>query len=343
MTIATTDLKAFYATDMSNGSTSGGRISFNQITSGALQNVFPHGFRAARLTGNLANPDHRKIFLRNCNDADETGFEPLAYLFRPNPSEAWCYKIIGTQRSTRADLTGAEDRYGSGLLATSVAIGATVLVVNVKHTDLASCFAVGRPIRITDKLLPTSISGTEEEFTPTDVSSSGTQVTITIPSPGVANAYPAGGSTDYATGCVVFSVYYPADDLACTVSAWTESTGTVYNETSYPVIGDNIGAAEQTWTVTRLSDIQYSCVGDTIGSVGTGATGTDFAPVNPANNKPYFTLRAAGWTTTLPTGYTMSFQTHPPAIPVHEFRCIPPSCPSLAGDGITLCLEIETA
>jgi hypothetical protein len=295
------------------------------------------------MNGNLADPDHRKIFFRNCNDADETGYAPLSYLFRPNPSQAWCYAVIGTQRSTRADLTGAEDRYGSGLLATDVAIGATVLVVNVKHADLVSCFAVGRPIRISNKLLPTSVSGTEEEFIPTVVSSSGTQVTITIPSPGVANAYTAGGATDYATGCVVFSVYYPPADLACTVDNWTESTGTVYNESTYPVVCDNLGTAEQTWTIIRLSDTQFSCVGDTIGSVGTGARGTDFAPVNPANNKPFFTLRAAGWTGNLPSGYSLSFQTHPPVIPIHEIRCIPAGCTSLAGDSITLCLEIESA
>ena len=66
MTISASELKAFYAEDMSNSSTSGGRITFNQITSGAQQCTFPHAFRAVRTTGNLANPDHRKVFFRNC-------------------------------------------------------------------------------------------------------------------------------------------------------------------------------------------------------------------------------------------------------------------------------------
>lgn len=343
MTIAAADLKAYYATDMSNGSTSGGRISFNPITSAALQNVFPHAFRSTRLAGNLADPDHRKIFFRNDNDADETGFAPLQYLFRPNPSQAWCYKVIGTQRSTRADLTGSEARYGAGLLATTVVAGATVVVVNVKHADLTSCFAVGRPVRITNKLLPSSTSGTEEEHIPSAVSVTGLQVTLTIPSPGLANGYTAGAATDYLTGTTVFSVYYPAAaELKCTVDNWSESTGTVYDEAANPVVCDNIGTAEQTWTITRLSDTQFDCSGDTVGSVGTGSTTTDFAPVNPANSKPWFTLAAAGWLTAIPVGYTLVFQTHPPAIPTHEFRCIPPACASMAGDGITLCLEIET-
>lgn len=343
MTISASELKAFYATDMSNGSTSGGRITFNQITSGALQCVFPHAFRAVRATGNLADPDHRKIFFRNCNDADETGYAPLQYLFRPNASQAWCYKVIGTQRSTRDDLTGSEARYGAGLLAASVSVRATVLVVNVKHADLTSCFAVGRPIRIASKLLPSSTTGVEEEFVPTAVSVSGLQVTITIPSPGVANAYTAGAATDYSTGCVVFSVYYLASgELECTVDNWVESTGTVYDEGNYPVIGDNLGTAEQTWTIARLSDTQFSCTGDTIGSLATGSTAADYAPLNPANSKPYFTLESAGWLSAIPTGYTLVFQTHPPAIPTHEFRCIPPACGQMTGDSITLCLEVET-
>jgi hypothetical protein len=349
MPISASDLKAFYAADMSNGSTSGGRITFNQITSGALQCTFPHAFRAVRTTGNLANPDHRKLFFRNCNDADETGFAPLQYLFRPNPSQAWCYKVIGTQRSTRADLTGSEARYGAGLLAASVGVGATVLIVSVKHADLTSCFAVGRPIRIASKLLPSSTTGVEEEFVPTAVTVSDLQVTITIPSPGVANPYTAGASTDYTTGCVVFSVYYPASgELECVIDNWSESTGTVYDEAEHPVICDNIGTAEQTWTIARLSDTQFSCTGDTIGALPTGSTSSDYAPVHPAtpitpaSGKPFFTLEAAGWLTTIPVGYTLVFQTHPPAIPTHEFRCIPPACGPMAGDGITLCIEVET-
>lgn len=344
MTIATADLKAFYASDMSNGSTSGGRITFDQITSGALQNVFPHVFRSTRLAGNIADPDHRKIFWRNCNDADEAGYNPVAYLFRPNPSEAWCYKVIGTQRSTRSDLTGSEDKYGSGLLATSVSIGDTVLVVNVKHADLTGCFATGRPIRITSKLLPSSTSGTEEEFTPSNVSVSGTQVTITIPSPGVANAYTAGGSTDYTTGVVVFSVYYPtATELECTVDNWVEtSSAGTYDETNYPVVGDNIGTAEQTWTLTMLTATTYSVVGDTVGNVDTGNITTDFAPTNSEVSKPYFTLEATGFGGTWASGDTIVFQTHPPAIPIHEIRTIPAACGSMAGDGITSCLEVET-
>jgi hypothetical protein len=342
MTILASELKTFYAQDMSDSPASGGRIGFNAIASGALQNVFPHAFRSVRQAGNLDNPDHRKIFWRNCAATGETGFAPGQYLFRPGPSGAWCYQVIGTQRSTRADLTGSEPRYGAGLLAATVAAGATVLVVTVKHADLTACFAVGRPVRIADKLLPSSAQGHEEELVPSAVAIAGTQVTLTLPAPGLANAYTAGAATDYLAGPVVFSVHYPPADLRCTVSDWSETTATVYDEDNHPVTGDNLGTAEQTWILTRLSDTQFAVSGDTVGNVGTGSTSADFAPLNPANNKPYFTLAAAGWLSILPSGYTLGFQTHPPAIPVHQFRCIPPGCASMAGDGITSVLEVET-
>lgn len=335
MTITPAQLIPFYSEVVSDDNTCGGRISFNAITSGAPGCTFPHVFKSKRQAGNTAYPDCRKIFYRNCNPSGEVAYAPGLFLFRPNPSSAWVYKVIGTQRNTRANLTGAEARYGSGLLATAVLVNATVLVVNVKHADLTSCFAVGRPIRISDKALASSTTGNEEEFTPSAVSVAGLQVTITIPAPGVANPYSAGAT--------VFSVYYPGTECQCVVDNYSESGGNLYDETTFPVLGDNIGTAEQTWTIARISDTQFSCVGDTIGALATGTVGSNYAPLNPANNYPYFTLRTAGWlASTLPVGYSLSFQTHPPAIPVFEFRTIPPNCPSLAGDGITLGFDIES-
>lgn len=339
MTILASELKPYYAADMSNLSTSGGRprpaAAANLISSGALQNVFPHVFRAQRLAGCLNDPQHRKIFWRNCNDADETLFAPSTYLFRPNPSDAWVWKVIGTMRSTKADLTGSEAKYGPGLLNTTVIATATSVIVDVKHAHMTGCFAVGRPTRISDKEAAGSTTGNEEEFTPSAVSVVGTQVTLTVPAPGLSNGY--------AAGATVFSVYYPAaGELECTVDNWSENTNT-YDETTYAVLGDNIGTDEQTWTITKLTATTFSCTGDTLGLLSTtGSTASDYAPVNPANSKPYFTLKAAGWLGALPDGYTLTFQTHPPCLPVHEFREWPAAVASFAGDGITSVLEGET-
>ena len=335
MSITKQQLIPFHAETVSDDDSCGGRISFNAITSGAPQCVFPHVFRLKRQAGNEAYPDCRKVFYRNCNPSNEAGYAPGTFLFRPNPSEAWVYKVIGTQRNTRGQLTGSEDRYGSGLLAGDQGVGETVLLVNVKHADLLPCFAVGRPLRIASKLLADSTTGTEEEFIPTAVTASGLQLTITIPAPGLAN--------DYLAGATVFSVYYPGTELKCTSDNYSESGGTLFDDATYPVEGDNLGTAEQTWTLTRISDTQFSCVGDTITGLATGNIGADYAPVNDATGTPYFTLRAAAWlASTLPSGYSLSFQTHPGVVPVFEFRTLAANCPSLAGDGVTLGLDIES-
>lgn len=334
MTILATELKAFYPATISDASANGGRVSFSPITSAALQNVFPHVFRAERLAGSTK---HRKIFFRVNNDADETLYAPSIRLHAPTVGGDRVYFRVGTQRNTQGDLTGSERKFGVGTLKTTVTAGGSTLVVTVEDASLTGIFQNGDKIRVTDKASPSSTSGNEEELTISGAPTvSGVDVTITTTTP-LANGYTAGLT-------YVSSVYYPSADLACTVDNWTETSAAgIYNETTYPVLGDNIGTAEQTWTLTFTDATNYTVVGDTLGSVGSGTIGTDFAPSNPAVSKPYFTLRSAGWAGTWAAGNTIVFQTHPPAIPIWETRVVPAGAASMAGNGITAVLEGETA
>ncbi len=338
MTILDSELKAYYPATISDASANGGRISFAHITSAALQNVFPHVFRAERLAGSTK---HRKLFFRNINDADETLFAPSVRLHRPTPGDDYVYFRVGTQRNTQGDLTGSERKYGAGVLKTTVTAGGSTLVVYVENAALTGIFQNGDKIRVTDKATPTG-TGNEEELTISGTPSvSGTEVTITVAGT-LTNGYT--GGTLAAPVTFVQSLYYPSADLAATVDNWVETSAAgTYNEASYPVTPDHIGAAEQTWTLTFTDATNYTVVGDTIGSVGSGTTGSDFAPTNSAVSKPYFTLEAAGFGGTWASGDTIVFQTHPPAIPVWETRVVPAGAGSMAGNGITAVLEGETA
>jgi len=202
-------------------------------------------------------------------------------------------------------------------------------------------FQDGDTIRITDMATPTSSTGNEEELTISGTPSvSGNEVTITVAET-LTNGYT--GGTLAAPITYVQSVYAPASDLACTVDNWAETTSAgTYDETTYPVTGDNIGTMEQTWTLEFTDATNFTVVGDTIGSVGSGTTGSDFAPTNSAVSKPYFTLEAAGWGGTWAAGETIVFQTHPSAIAVWETRVVPAAASSMAGNGITAVLEGET-
>lgn len=64
------------------------------------------------------------------------------------------------------------------------------------------------------------------------------------------------------------SVYYPGSDLLATVDNWVETGAGTYNESTYPVLLDHIGTAEQTWTLTFTDATNFTVIGDTIGSVG---------------------------------------------------------------------------
>ena len=333
MTILDSELRAYYPATISDAAGNGGRISFNQITSGALQNVFPHVFRAERISGSTKR---RKVFFRNVNDADETLYSPSIRLHAPTPGDDYVYFHVGTQRDTQADITGSERKYGVGLLKTLAASGSSTLVVTVEAAAIAGIFQNGDSLRVTNKATPTSSTGTEEEVTVSGAPAVvGDEVTLTLA---------AALTNTWAVGASVQSVYSPAGDLTGSVDNWVEtSSAGVFDEVAHPVTCDHIGTAEQTWTLTFTDATHFTVVGDTIGSVGSGTTGADFAPTNPDVAKPYFTLPSAGWGGTWAAGQTIVFQTHPPAIAIWQTRVVPAAAASMAGNGITAVFEGETA
>jgi hypothetical protein len=334
MSIVTAELQFFRSATVTDTTANGGRLSATQITSGAIANVFPHAMAAERSAGSTKR---RKLFLKCSNDADETLYAPWACLDGPTAADDYVYFHVGTQRDTAADITGSERKYGAGQLKTTVTAGGSTLVVTVENAALTGIFQNGDRIRVTNKATPTSGTGTEEEHVISGAPSvSGVDVTLTLATT-LANGYTAGVGTKIA------SVYKPSADLTCTVDNWVETGAGTYNEATYPVVCDNIGTVEQTWTLTFSDATNYTVVGDQIGSVGSGTVGADFAPSNGSWTKPYFTLRSAGFGGTWAAGNTIVFQTHPAAIAIWETRVIPAGSASLAGNAATLIFGGETA
>lgn len=70
-----------------------------------------------------------------------------------------------------------------------------------------------------------------------------------------------------------------------------------YNDTAYPIEVDNTGALTERWVIRFTSATAFQLIGEHVGVVDTGTTGTDFAPENPATGTPYMTVRAGGWGT----------------------------------------------
>jgi len=333
MTILKTELLFYKSKIVSADATNGGRMSANQIISGVVNNVWPHVLKAERDAGSTL---YRKLFAKVANDLDETLLSATMWNDLPTDGDDWIVLFAATQRDTQADITGTERLYGCGTLNTDVAAGGSTIIVDVEDATLTGIFADTDTIRITDMADPDAVTGNEELLTISGAPSVvGTTVTITVAET-LANAYTV------ASGTRVMSIY-PVGDIKCTTDNWVEtSTAGTYDEGAYPPIIDNIGTVDETWTLTFTDATNYTVVGDTLGTIGSGTTAADFAPVNADFSKPYFTLEFAGFAGTWAAGETIVFQTHPAAAPIWLKRVVPAGAASLSGNKNTTVLSGES-
>ena len=333
MPIISSELHLCLGAVSSTASANGGRMTSTRAIDGVLNNVFPNIGFAERSNGGTVR---RKIFWKIANDEDLTALSPRVWQDKPTVGGEYAYFVAGTQRNFESDLTGSERKYGVAALSADVSSGASTIHLTLENAALSGCFQNGDKIRITDKTDAEQISGNEEFHTINGAPTvDGTSVTITLTGT-LANVYTV------ASGSRVSSVYMPSD-VACSVSNWAETLGGTYNEGTYPALCDNIGTIEQTWTLTFTSATAFSVSGDTVGIVGTGTTGADYAPSNPSFTKPYFTLRAAGWGGTQVAGNTLVFQTHPAAVPIWCVRVTPAGTPEVSASIISPVLYVESA
>jgi len=332
-----TDLKVYKA--KSNGRMSGTDL----VTSGALQNVFPHVTSAQRAAGHF---DYRKTFWKVADDSDGSLLDPEVYQDAPTLSTT-DYILMFTmgQRDRVEDLTGyatgtdTQTKYGSAVLKTSITAGASTLTVTVRNSALASgsdlIFRNGGKIKLTDKATADALTGNEDVLTISGAPVvTGLDIAITV-SETIANNYTADGTTR------VSSLIKPGEiKTSSTTPVVTSAAGTL-DTTTYPIILDNIGTVDEDWTLTFTDATHYTLTGDSLGTVTSGTTGADLAPNNGDFTKPYFTLEYEAWGGTWAAGDTVTFTTHPAAVGIGQKRVIPAASPSLANNRSTQVLVGE--
>lgn len=335
MTILLTELKAYHGEVINDTTANGGRRGTREIVTGAVQNVFPHVFKAERTAGLTRR---RKVFYCNVNDADETaaGAQPFFHA-PPSSGDHFLYWHAGTNDDTQNDITDLERRYGTAALSTAASAGSSTLIVTVTDAAQTSMYTNGDPLIVSDKATPTSVTGNEEAHVISGAPVvAGLQVTITIA--GIL-------ANDYAIGATVSSGM-TAEDIECSITGWAETcagTGT-FDESTYPVTGDNIGTVYDTFTLTFSDATTFSVVGAAEGAIGSGTTAGDFAPVNSArSSKPFFTLESAGWAGTWASGDTVVFTTVPAELPIWETLVVPALADPLGNGGFYSFLDCETA
>jgi len=108
---------------------------------------------------------------------------------------------------------------------------------------------------------------------------------------------------------------------------WSDSvignaTISQYNDTFYPIVTTNKGSAEEKWALIFTSNTQFRVIGKSAGQIATGSINSDTAPVNPATNTPYFTLKALGWGAGWSVGNVLRFNTAAANYPVWLARTV---------------------
>jgi len=109
-----------------------------------------------------------------------------------------------------------------------------------------------------------------------------------------------------------------------------------FNEAAAPIVVENAGAITERWVCIFTNTTTFRVIGEQVGEVLTGATGTDTAPVNPATAEPYFTIPAGGWGVGWAIGNCLRFNTEGANAPVWAARTTSPSDPFEGPDSLTI-------
>jgi hypothetical protein len=312
-----------------------------QIVSGQEENVFRNKSSAERAAGVI---EYEKIFAKAADDADATLVVTRAYLSRPCEGDDWCTIFAGTQTDTLADITGWEtgadskEKYGTAWVTTDVVSASKTIKVTVKNavmlaTGVDEIFRVGGKCKLSD--------GTNTEEIEIDaISESGLEITITTVD-NITRNYSSGTSGSRVSR---LSSIMEIGTVETSSTAVGHTGGADYNHTGYAPLLDNIGTLEEQIVFTFADATNFTAVGDTLGSLGSGVVGTDFVMTNTGLSKPLATIYAAGWSgLTIAAGDTFTLRLHPAAAPIWEKRQTPAGAASISYSNVYLVVTGEVS
>lgn len=325
MTILSGELLFVKSESVTDTDANGGRMGAVSIVSGIKNNVFPDVTQAQRQSGLLR---WRKLFAKVANADSLALLDARIHLTRPSNGDDRVTLAAGAQRDRQSELGGPRE-YGAAALKNDLPAGAVSLVAVLEDAS-QSIFLSGDTIWIGD-----ATNG--EYFSNVTVVKNGNEVAIALASGAqTARAYAA------AEACAA-SVYLPGD-LVGAVSSWTEtSSAGVYNEAGRPLEVDSIGGVEDDWTLTFTGAQSFSVSGAFTGALASGTIAQDYAPSNPSFGRPYFTLRAAGWSGAWTSGDSIAFSTHPAAAPFWLKQLTPAGAQACNADLFEIAVSGESA
>jgi len=327
MSIIPAELKWYKPLVVNDTDSNGGQMSANQSISGIKNNIFPDVSQDERVAGIIR---HRKLFAKVANDDDETLYNARIHLISITPGEDFVTFFACAPADTQVDITGSEREYGAGTLKNDVNAGGTSVVATVESSSMAVVFVDTDKIWIGD--------GVNSEYHENvTVAKVGNDYTITLDAGDtLLNNYAA------ATPTYVASVYEPSDVEASVDNVVkTTSAGTATDPLD--CVADNIGAIEDSITITFTDDTNFTVSGVRAGSMGSGNISTNLEPINPDFSKPYFVFNASNWGGTWAAGETLTFDLHPASTPVWFKQQALPGTNSYSGDNFRVRVGGESA
>lgn len=336
MPVLRAELKMYKSATINGGPTNGGLMAAVEVTSGVSNNMFPNVPQAERIAGSTL---YRKLFYKVANDDDITLNNGMVYLNVNTPGDDRITFFVGTHSDVQSDVSAdnindTETHYGCGQLNADANATDTQITVLVEDNTDDTIFRNGDKIRISD-MGGIDNAGNEEYHEISNVGFVANVATIDLVDP-LANGYTAANTK-------VHSILEHGDIEATYDTFVVTSASGTYDDVANPIAMDWIGTVEDQWTLTFTSGTAYDIVGANSGNVGSGNISGGAAPVNSDFSKPYFTLQSAGFGGTWLASETITFNTHPAAVPLWLKRRIPAGASSISGNNFRIVLEGESA
>ncbi len=113
-----------------------------------------------------------------------------------------------------------------------------------------------------------------------------------------------------------------------------------YNDSLYPITVTNKGSIQERWAIVSTDGTNFKCVGEYTGELTLrGTVNTDYLPINPVTNTPYFTIKKEGWGAGWANGNTLRFNTVAANYPIWAIRTVKQSEPTQISDQFQIMLR----
>ena len=296
--ILASEIKLYQSATVNNTSSNGGVMGSVELTGSTL---FPAAQNQERITGSTT---YRKVF-EKIDNADNLALTN-AYVFIDQYTPGQDYVVLAPATQTDTQGTMSISRwYGAG--GATANAGATSITLVQDNT--MTLFATGDMAVITDKVNITDETGGIEYFEVGTVAQNANTVTLQI-----ANSYAL--INTYGSGTRVAStITSPTIATSVTDKVVTSATGGTF-DTAW-VLLDNIGAVEETYTLTFTNSTNYTLYGTRLGLLGSASISQNMG------FNVYLTIHSSAFGGSFQTGDTVVFKTHPAALPLWLRRTIP--------------------